>query len=153
MKKELKVKIHDYKSVEDRLKRLGGQFKGEIRVKDTYFNQLDGKVLKITEDDKGDFLVELHGKDGGFIIKKYEKINNSEELKEQLGKRYGVDSVLKKRRRFWKVHSLDFNINIIEGLGDFLILEDENPKKEIITDLIRLKDPEYVEVPFNNLKS
>ncbi len=100
MTEELKIRITDYKKVEHDLIKIGARFKEEIYVVDTYFNQPRGEVLKITEDDKGDFLVNLKAKDGNFNIVKYEKIDNSKEIKKELTKKYGIKCVLKKKRRF-----------------------------------------------------
>ena len=152
MIEELKVRIHDYKKVEENLKRLGAKFSEEIDVVDTYFNPPKGEVLKITEDDKGDFLVNLKSKDGKFEIVKYEKIDNVEEVKKELSEKFGVKCVLKKKRRFWYLEDFMININLIEDVGEFLIVECENPTPEIITEKLGIKNPEFITVSFDELK-
>jgi len=152
MTEELKVRIHDYKKIEEKLKQLGAKFSEEINVVDTYFNPPKGEVLKITEDDKGDFLVNLKSKDGKFEIVKYEKIDNVEKIKKELSDKFGVKCILKKKRRFWYLEDFMININLIEDVGEFLIVECENPTPKIITDKLGIKNPEFITVSFDELK-
>jgi adenylate cyclase class IV len=152
MRGELKVKINNYRKVEVELAKLGAKFSKELHVVDTYFNQLKGEVLKITEDDGGDFLVNLKSKGGGFEIVKYEKIENVEGLKKELSNKFGVKCILKKRRRFFDFGDYTININLIEDLGEFLIVEGENLKKEIVTKKLKIKNPKFITVSFDELK-
>ena len=59
MAEELKIRIQNYKKIEEGLIKLGAKFSEETNVVDTYFKQSVGKVLKITEDNRGKFLVNL----------------------------------------------------------------------------------------------
>lgn len=152
MSEELKIRIHDYKKVERKLKRLGAKFTEEIDVVDTYFKQPAGEVLKITEDDRGNFLVNLRSKNGKFNIVKYEKIDNIEELKKELTRKFNVKCILKKKRRFWNFENYTININLIEDVGEFLIVEGKNLSSTIITKRLKIKNPEFVTVPFDELK-
>ena len=79
---ELKIRIHDHEKIESSLKQKGAVFTEELQVTDTYLLQPKGEVLKITEDNKGDFLVHLKSSEGRFQILKYEKIYNKQELKQ-----------------------------------------------------------------------
>lgn len=146
MLEELKIRIHNYKKMEEKLKQLGAKFTEEINVVDTYFNSPKGEVLKITEDDKGDFLVNLKSKDGKFEIVKYEKIDNIEKLKKELTRKFGVKCVLKKKRRFWYLGDFMININLIEDVGEFLIVEGENLSTEFITEKLEIENPEFITV-------
>ncbi len=152
MIEELKIRIQDYKSVEQHLKNIGGKFLEELSVIDTYFNQPKGSVLKITEDDKGAFLVNLKSKDGKFDILKYENIENLDTVKKDLTNKHGLKCILRKKRRFWSLDGISININLIEGLGEFLIVEGENLKEDIITNKLKIKNPEFVRVSFDQLK-
>jgi adenylate cyclase class IV len=152
MAEELKIRIHDYKKVEENLIRLGANFSEEIDVIDTYFNQPRGIVLKITEDDRGDFLVNLKLKNGKFGILKYERIKDVENVKKELTNKFGVKCILKKKRRFFDFDNYTININIIEDVGEFLILEGENLSSRIITEKLKIKNPEFVTVSFDELK-
>jgi adenylate cyclase class IV len=151
MLEELKIRIHDYKNIEEKLKRLGAKFTEEMSVVDTYFKQSAGEVLKITEDDKGNFLVNLKLKEGKFQILKYEKIDDVEKLKKELTDKFGVKCVLKKKRRFFDFEDFMININLIEGVGEFLIVEGEKVSSEII-ERLGFKNPEYITVSFDELK-
>lgn len=110
-------------------------------------------MLKLTRDDRGNFLVELQEKNGKFEIIKYKKITNPEELEAKLSDTYGVNCVLRKKRRFYNFANYSVNINLIEGVGEFLVVEGENLRKTIITEDFGIKNPEYITIPFNELKN
>ena len=151
MKKEIKIRIHDYKKVEKKLVKFGGKFREQIDVVDTYFNQPNGKVLKITEDNKGNFLVKLKSNNGGFEIVQYDKIDDVNKSKREFSEKFGVESILKKKRRFFDLDNFSVNINLIENIGEFLIAEGDNVTNETITETLEFKNPEFITVPFNKL--
>lgn len=151
MKKEIKIRIHNYKKVEDNLTKLGAKFSEEIDVVDTYFKQPAGKVMKITQDDRGNFLVKLEAKDGGFEILKYTKIHDVKRRKKVLSEKFGVKCVIKKKRRFFDFGEYNININLIEDVGEFLIIEGENLDKEVITNKLKIENPEFVTISFDEL--
>jgi adenylate cyclase class IV len=152
MVEELKIRIKDYKKIEEHLKKLGAKFTEEINIVDTYFKQPTGEVLKITEDDRGNFLVNLKSENGKFQIVKYEKIDNVEKLKKELMEKFGVKCILKKKRRFFDFEKYMININLIEDVGEFLIVEGENLSSEIITEKLKIKSPEFITVSFDELR-
>ncbi len=152
MAEELKIRIQNYKKVEEGLIKLGAKFSEEIDVIDTYFKQPAGEVLKITEDNKGNFLVNLKLKNGKFEIIKYEKIDNIEKLKKELINKFGIKCVLKKKRRFFNFENYIININLIENIGEFLVVEGKNLTPEIITKKLKIKNPEFITVSFDELK-
>jgi len=43
------------------------------------------------------------------------------------------------------------NINLIEGVGDFLIVEGENLSSKLVAEKLRIKNPEFVTESFDNL--
>lgn len=153
MSEELKIRIQNYKKVERNLIRLGAKFSEKIDVVDTYFKQPKGEVLKITEDDRGKFLVNLKSKNGKFEIVKYEPIKDVDKLKKELADKFGIKCILKKKRRFFDFDRYMININLIEGVGEFLIVEGKNLTKDIITDKLQIKNPEFVTVSFDELKN
>lgn len=152
MPEELKIRIQDYRKVEEQLKQLGARFYEELNVVDTYFNQPSGEVMKITEDDSGNYLVNLKSRNGKFEIVKYEKIADIQKLKSELTDKFGVKTVLKKECRFFDFENYKININLIEGLGEFLIVEGEDLSSEIITEKLGVKNPEFITVSFDELK-
>ncbi|MBU0460719.1 MAG: CYTH domain-containing protein [Nanoarchaeota archaeon] len=152
MGEELKIKIENHKEIEEKLQQLGAKFTEELNVTDTYFNQPSDEVLKITEDERGDFLVNLKSKEGKFEIVKYEKVENIDKIKKELTNKHGIKCILKKKRRFFDFQSYKININLIEDLGEFLIVEGENLTEDIISNKLKMDNPEFVKVPFCDLK-
>ena len=65
-----KIRINDVKETEKKLILAGAKFIDDIEVSDTYYNQDQGSVLKVTECDYGKFLVQIIGKN----IIRHEKI-------------------------------------------------------------------------------
>lgn len=148
MNEELKTRIKDAESAKEKLKELGGKFDRELHVKDTYFKTPSDEVLKITEDDSGSYLVELHKREGKFQIVRYEEIENAGEIKGNLREKYGIKCVLNKKRVFYEFDDFKVNLNLIEGVGDFLVVECENPTEEIIEETLGFENPEYITVPY-----
>lgn len=152
MTEELKVRIRDYETVEKNLLAKGAKFVKEISAEDTYFMQPNDLVLKLTQDDRGSFLANLKLKNGKFEIIRYEPIADANKVKNELSKEFGVKCVLRKKRRFLEFYEYSININIIDDLGEFLIVEGENLVPEIITTKLEIQKPEFITVSFDNLK-
>ena len=153
MTEEVKIRIRGYRKLERHLKKLGARFTEEIDVTDTYFKQPAGEVLKITEDDRGDFLVKLKSRNGKFQIVGYEPVDDAEKMKRDMAKKFGVKCILKKKRRFFDFEGYKININLIEGMGEFLIVEGESLAPEIVAERLKIKNPEFVTVSFDELKA
>jgi len=151
MKEEVKIRLTDYKAMEQTLERLGAKFSKEVKVTDTYFNQPDNHVKKITEDDEGNFLVELVSKDGKWQIQRYEKIADMGKQKQQLTDEFGIKRVLNKKRRFFHLSDWVIDINLIDGIGDFLIVEGENLSPKLVAKKLEIESPEFVTESFDNL--
>lgn len=152
MATELKLRIKNYKEIEKKLKNLGAEFFQELDGKDIYFNQPKGKVLKIVKDNTGIFLSRLQAENGRFIILEHTSINNLLKKKEELAKKYGVKTILRKKRRQWKLGDILFDFNLIQDVGDFLIINSDNPKRSTVTELLGIKNPEYITVSFDELR-
>src|SRR5437763_14174367 len=99
MVEEIKIYIDDYKAIEGKLESLGAKFIREVHVTDQYFNQPEGSVLKLVEDDRGSFLVKLQAHEGGFRIISQEPLQDLKIKRDALEKKYGIKCVLEKRRR------------------------------------------------------
>ena len=151
MKKELKVKIEDIDLLERHLKEIGAVFDHELQAIDTYFKQEAGSVLKIVEDNRGDFLSELESTEGGFTIKQRTEITDVESARAKLSSQFGIQRILKKRRRIYTYREYIIDLNLIEGVGDFLVLVGEKPEESIIENELGVVNPEYVRVPFSEL--
>ena len=152
MREELKIRIRGYKDIEKNLVRLGAKFIKEINATDTYFTQPAGEVLKITEDERGDFLVNLKSKRGKFEIVGYKPINDVKKVKNELSERFGIKCILKKKRRFFDYKNYIININLIKDIGEFLVLEGENLTPSVISDELEIKNAEFITVSFDELK-
>ena len=148
---ELKFRIKDYKNTEEKLRKLGAEFLKELYVTDIYFNQPKGRVLKITIDNSGVFLVELEAVGGRFQIKRYSSLDEVETTLEKLVHKYGVKCLIFKRRRFWRLGEYQININVIPGVGDFLIFEGNNIQPAEVK-RFKIGLLERVEVSFDVLK-
>ena len=151
MERELKIRIDDVESVERRLIRIGAEFDSELRAKDTYFKQPAGKILKIVEDDRGSFLTRLVSSAGGFEIVERRTLVEAETTKSALEQQYGIHRTLVKRRRIYKYRGDQVELNLIENVGDFLILVSADPQESLIEDELGIIKPEYIRVPFSEL--
>lgn len=151
MSQELKIRIGDYGAARKGLESLGARFVKELHVTDTYFNQPEGHVLKMTEDEEGDFVVELEARRGGFDYIRYDRIGDAAKEKAELAAKYGVRRVLRKRRVFFDLKGYKLNFNLIEDVGDFLVVEGDNLSKDLFPGELGIRDPEFVTVPFDQL--
>jgi adenylate cyclase class IV len=149
MAKELKIKIDNPEEVEKKLLSIGAEFTDESTHNYTYFQQLEGKVLKITRNNEGIFKTRLERKDG-----KWKIIENSpitEEKAKTLEKENEVKRKMKNKRRFYRYESIIISINSFPDIGNFLILEAENPKVEFITNKLGINKPKIITASFDNL--
>ena len=160
MSEEIKIRIKNYEEIEDDLRKLGAVFEREIQVEDTYFDQPEDSVLKISKihESKECFIVHLSANNGKFSIVSKEKIDERdyEQRIMQFDEKCGIKCILKKRIRFFKFPDSrinNININIIEDVGEFLIVEGEGITADFITGNLKMKTPEYVTVSFDKLKA
>jgi adenylate cyclase class IV len=141
-----KIRINDVKETEKKLILAGAKFIDDIEVSDTYYNQDQGSVLKVTECDYGKFLVQIIGKN----IIRHEKIEKPRELKNALKERYGRDTILDKRRKKYEWNEYSVRIYMIEEVGDFLVVTGENVPDSVFGEF-GFEEPEFIEVPFSEL--
>ncbi len=152
MAQELKIRITDVQALEEKLKSLGATFIEETNFSDTYFNQPEGVVFKITYNNQGYFLVQLNRTpQGNFEVIKNQKIENPNEVKAEMGHEYGIKCVLEGKRKNYSLDNFTITINLINDRGTFLIITGENPSQELVTQKLGLTNPEYITVSFDNL--
>lgn len=151
MPQELKVRLEKPEEIEAKLKELSTVFIEEAEFADTYFNRPAGEVLKITEDEEGTSLMALQAEDGKFRITKKESIQDIVEAKNELSAKYGIKHILKGRRKYFSLADFKITLNLIEDVGNFLIVTGENPTKEFVEGKLEIKNPEYITVSFDNL--
>lgn len=82
----------------------------------------------------------------------YKEIDNPGLVKGKLKREFGVKAVLKKNRVFYDWKDYKLNFNLIEGIGNFLVIEGEDLNQEKIAEELKIEDPEFVTVPFSELK-
>lgn len=151
MSSELKVKINNLTAVQNRLIELGAQFLHKLKITDTYFNTPPDKVIKITEDERGAHFVKLQAKDGKFEVIEFKKINFTVMLKDHYTKKYGVKCILNKTLLAFNWNGFEVSLNLISDVGNYLVLEGENPTVEDIKKIIQEDELEFLNVPFSEL--
>lgn len=152
MTEELKIRIRDLDRLEERLDELDAEFDKEIDVKDTYFQTSGENVLKVIQDDTGDYLVEYVPTNDGFEVKRREELDDPELTIRKLRKESGIESVLNKKKFFWKIDELTLELTLIEDLGDFIIVKGDTVEKSFVKNVLKMDDPEYIDVSFSQLE-
>lgn len=152
MTEELKIRIYDSKSMEKKLLEVGARFVDETDFVDTYFNQPEGKVLKVVKKNTGYFLNIFHAVKGKFEVVKDQQIKNPEKKKMELLSQYGIKCVLKGKRKFFQLQNYKITFNLIDNVGKFLIITGENPSKSFVEKELGIEKPEYINVSFDALK-
>lgn len=149
--KELKIRVDG--SLEkwlERLNKLGSQQK-DVAVEDIYFETSSLDVLKITRRSEGDFLVRFKHENGNFLTQPTEKVSNFKEKFIELDEKYGTKKILKRHQVVFGLVDGTIEIDAIEGLGNFLVLVQENPHIDWFDKNLGLKNPEQIVVPFSDL--
>ncbi len=152
MKEGLKIRINNIDKMERHITKLGARYSGSLSETYTYFNQPKSGVLKITENENGSFLVKIKSKKSRFEIIKNEKIKNSSEVKRKFSEKFGIKCVLINIRKFYIFENYRISLNLIYGIGKFLIVEGENLSPGITTEKLKIKNPEFITVSFDELK-
>ena|SRR5947199_5623159 len=151
MKQELKICIQDHSKLDKQLKEIGAVFLQETHFIDTYFNAPKGNVLKIVQDENGITLVRFAQNEGKFDVVGREKIANPQKTLEQLTTEHGINRILKGTRKYYTYQDLELTFNLIEEVGEFLIVTAESGQEIFIKDILKIQNPEYITVPFNEL--
>lgn len=151
MDKEVRLRIADLAGMQTQLLRLGAVFERETMYTDTYFKQPDAEVLKISEAVDGSFLVHIKPSEVGFEYLQNERIYDSAKRKSELADKYGVKAVVDRRVKYYRFRQYWVQINIIDGAGNFLVMTGPELTPDKATELLHLKDPELVNVPFDEL--
>lgn len=151
MQQELKIRIHHHSKIEARLKELGAVFVKEANFVDTYFNAPKGKVMKIVENKDGATVVRFAENNGKFDVVGREKIDDLQKTLERLTKEYGINKILKGTRKEYLYNEFKLTFNLIDDMGDFLIVTSDGSQESFIKDILNIQNPEYITVPFNEL--
>src|SRR5437667_10200612 len=140
MVQELKMRIHSSQALEKKLLQNGAKLIDQTFFVDTYFNQPSGKVLKIVEKNKGAFVNIFHAVNDKFDVVKDEQINNPEALKKQYTSQHGIKRIMKGKRKFFQFQNYQITFNLIDDVGDFLIVTGENPNTEFVENELGIKN-------------
>jgi len=152
MPQELKLRIENKEDLERQLLRNGATLTGETDFIDIYFNQPPGKVLKIVEKNTGSFLNVFQAVKGKFEVVKDESVPYPEKVKQEFTSQYGIKRILKGKRKFFQFRGYTIILNLIDNVGDFLIVTGENPSKDFVKKELGIKNPEYITVSFDEIE-
>ncbi len=152
MSKELKVRITDVEKIQKLILQKGGEYIGETPFVDTYFNQPAGKVLKIVRKNTGYFINIFHAVDGKFETIKDQQTDQADQLIKEYTSKYGVKRVLKGKRIYYKLKNQHITFNLIDNIGNFLIITSPNPTNAFVEKELEIKDPDYLRVSFDEVQ-
>jgi adenylate cyclase class IV len=150
MKRELKLRVASLSDVERRIVEQGGELIKEDTQEYTYFNQPEGHVLKLTKKREGIFKTILEARDGKFDIISSDLVEDEQKVAAELTATYGVKRRLTNHRKVYIHGDDEQSLNDIEGVGQFLIIESDNPTLDSAVKL-GVHDPEIITVSFDNL--
>ena len=150
-RKELKIRLTDPQALTEKLSSLGATYLRDATYEYTYFNQPEGKVLKLTKKNGKTNKTIIEREGNRFVIKSSDELSNPGEVAQQLTDEHGVKRHLVNHRSFYEYGEYELSINDIEGLDVFLIVEGEDPQLEFVTDVLGIKNPEVIKVSFDNL--
>lgn len=122
---EFKAKANNIDVLEERLKTLHPEFKGEDHQVDTYFNVNKGR-LKLRQGNIENALIWYEREDAAEAkqshVLLYQHAPN-ETLKEILTTTLGVKVVVDKKRRIYFIDNVKFHFDRVQGLGTFIEVE------------------------------
>lgn len=151
MQRELKVRIDDFREVEKKLAELGAKFIKEFTYKYTYFNQPEGKVLKITKREEGNFLVKLERRASNFNCLSNEHVSNLSKTMNKLSSKFGISKHIINKRRFFEYKEHLISTNQVKDIGQFLLIEGKSPSRTLAEEITGSKKLEIVRKPFDKL--
>lgn len=151
MKQELKIRIENSAETEQQIKDLNATFVKESHFTDTYFNSPKGNVLKLIQNEQGAKILRLTANNGKFDIVGREEVTDLAQTLAQLSKEHGINKMLKGVRKEYIYNDLAITFNLIDEVGDFLIITGEGTQEQFIKDVLKIENPEYITVPFNEL--
>jgi adenylate cyclase class IV len=147
---QVKIRIHQPWVVQNRLKLMGAAYLGSWSEKDTYFLQPAGCFLKIKRMKGSAFLVRLRKSGGGFT-KESEFLKSPEKKENELSHIYGISKIVEKRVRAYSSGGFLMRIHSIEGLGDFLLIENETGPIKPLLRRLGIEKPEFVSLAFSEM--
>lgn len=150
MKRELKMRVSSLVDIEKQIINLGGKLVKEDTQEYTYFNQPEGYVLKLTKKREGTFKTVLQAHNDRFDIISSDPVADEQKAMSELSAEYGIKRKLINHRKVYINGDEEQSLNDIEGVGQFLIIESDDPGLDSAAKL-GVNDPEIITVSFDNL--
>lgn len=150
MKRELKLRVTSIAGIEKQIIALGGKLVKEDAQEYLYFNQPEGRVLKLTRKREGVFKTVLKAQDGKFDIISSDPVDDEQKVANELTAAYGVKRKLINHRKVYVNDNEEQSLNDIEGVGQFLIIKSDNPSLDSAIKL-GIDSPEIITTSFDNL--
>lgn len=141
---EAKLRVSSLSEIEGKVKELDGEFAGEYRQVDSYFDDGEGRLFS---QDKGlRIRKEVDNKSGGeknFLTWKGAKKTGEYKTREEIELRIGSDRDMakiltalgyenrlkvSKVRRLWRIEGCSLCLDKVDGLGEFVEIECDNSR-------------------------
>ncbi len=151
MKKELKIRITDRLTVKRQLDHLGAVARGSQQSVHSYFNQPDGKILKLVEANGRVELHRLHMENDLFVLDSIEVVPDNIVQMKDLTSTYGMSKQLHMTNEGYDYHGYSIDYYDISGVGMFLLLSGEQPSPQLLHDWFGITQPDIVRVSFDKL--
>jgi len=123
---EIKARVDDLASVEDRARAIAGSGPIDLAQDDTFFACARGR-LKLRElgDGHGELIHYFRADDSGPKVSDYviSPAPDPQSLREALGRAFGIIGRVRKRRRLYHLDRTRIHLDDVEGLGAFVELE------------------------------
>ena len=152
MKTELKILVNSLHDIEKLLINQGAIMSSESNTEHTYFQQPEGKVLKlVSEQGKQTQLHKLEKQKNSFIFQSKLRVLNTDKKLQELNEQFGVSKKLDMHAKKYELNDYVFGLYTISNLGTFVIIEGNNPSIEVAKKTLNIDDPRVVTVSFDKL--
>ncbi len=130
---EIKAKLNNHRKIRETLKSKNANFKGKSHQIDTYFNIRKGK-LKLREEKIGNSLIYYDREDKKGPRQSSVtlfKLPPKSSLKKLLTRALGILVVVDKQREVYFIDNVEFHLDSIKDLGNFVEIEVTNEDSNI----------------------
>ena len=148
---QVKIRIFQPWELQNRLKLLGAAFLGAWDEKDIYYLQPAGSFLKIKKTKNNSFFVKLRKDGKGNFRKEVRILKNPAKKEKELEEKFGISKIVDKRVRAYSMKGMEFRIQTIPDLGDFLVLEGSIGSTKEILRKLGMEKPEFVSLAFSEM--
>lgn len=133
---EIKARTSRTNEIRKFLQEHDAEFKGVDEQTDTYFNVPNGRLKLRQGNIENNLIFYQRPDDSGPKESNFElvKIEDSNGLREMLGKAIGVKVIVRKKREIYYINNVKFHLDSLEGLGNFVEIEASNKNHSIETE-------------------